>query len=106
MNSLSDNIESSTEKIEQIDAEIAGFEGKIAEATDRKSEKPADEKPSIFGPLGEEALFEEMGKTHDKIVARDERKPEMPVIEGQTIAQRTEQAYDWMQLSKAEKKLQ
>ena len=72
-------------------------------------ETPAQEtaeKPSVFEPCQNDTLAKELGKIYDKHEAKSERQPEFPSREGERLDERVERAYEWSELSKAERVLQ
>jgi DNA polymerase III delta prime subunit len=102
MNFVSEDV---TNNIERIDAEIADLEGKIAASGD-SSPQAQDEAERRKTRHFNDSVEKTMSDVWDKLERQEEKKPEMPSIEGGRIAERMERSHEWLHLSKAEKKLQ
>lgn len=92
-----------SDEIASLDAQIASAENAVASATGINP-NPTPETETLFDNKNDAALTDQLGATYDKAEAREERKPEMPAIEGEKLADRVERAHDWHNLSKAEQK--
>jgi hypothetical protein len=88
---------------EALGGEIARVEAQIESATGSKLPEPTKE--DIFSHSADKKLSSELGAIWDK-AERRERKPEMPAIEGEKLADRVTRAHEWTAMSAAERRLE
>jgi hypothetical protein len=99
---LSDDTQSMSN--DQLAGEIARVENQIS--TTGVNANPPPAKQTIFDHSADKKLSSELGAIWDKAEAREERKPVMPSIAGEKLADRVTRAHEWTLMTAAERRLE
>jgi hypothetical protein len=92
---LQGELSAASERVAKANAEVDRLNG--------KSMPPSPE--TVFDHQNDSALTQELGAVFDKAEAREERKPEMPSVDGESLSARVERSYEWNnETSKAEQR--